>query len=89
MSNKQKGRRDNTRDPRISWFITGPKSQFDQRACDKHIKLSNECWCRGDKALHDRALPEFQKCTLTQHYLGHGRWSEDDPEDRPAGEESA
>ena len=90
MSNKQKGRIDNTRDPRISWFITGPKKKFDQRACDRHYRLANECWCRGNRALHGKQFdPQFQTCTLTHHYLGWGLWSKDDPEDRPAEEESA
>lgn len=75
----------------ISWFVGGPKHQFDQIACDKHFRLRNMCWCHGDRALHDKpGVPdENRKCTLTHYYLGHGRWSEDDPEDRPAEEESA
>jgi hypothetical protein len=80
VSNKQKGRIDKTRDPRIGWFTGGSKHQFDQRACDRHHKLANECWCRGNRALHDKALPEFQKCTCTHYYLGRGRWSEEEPE---------
>ena len=91
MSNKQKGRIDKTRDPRIGWFITGQKKKFDQRACDRHHELANECWCRGNRALHDKAgVPaENRKCTLTHHYLGLGVWSEDEPEHPVVQEASA
>ena len=82
MSNKQKGRIDKTRDPRIDWFTGGSKHQFDQRACDRHHRLANECWCRGNRALQEKQTdPLFQKCTCTHYYLGRGRWSEDEPED--------
>lgn len=75
----------------IDWFVGGPKTQFNQAQCDRHFRLKNECWCHGNRALHDKAgVPdENRKCTLTHWYLGRGRWSEDDPEDRPAEEESA
>jgi len=82
MSNKQKGRIDKTRDPRIGWFVSGPRSKFNQVLCDKHHRLANECWCRGNRALHDKQTdPQFQTCTLTRHYNGNGVWSEDEPED--------
>ena len=83
MSNKQKGRIDKTRDPRIDWFTGGSKHQFDQRACDRHHRLANECWCRGNRELHDKpgVSDENRKCTCTHYYLGRGRWSEDEPED--------
>ena len=74
----------------LSWFI-GRNHKFDQAQCDRHFRLKKECWCGGNRALHDKpgVSDENRNCTLTHFYLGWGLWSKDDPDDRPVEEESA